>query len=182
MTDEFPKRDLNTPILLTDLKEGELEAILAKYSKNLRPCGDCTLCCKVMAVPEIAKPWDKWCQHCDPKKGCNIYPTRPLECKSFYCMWALGIIPESLKPNKVHVVMSTTLEGKHLVVHHDPDYPEAHNVPRMREFYRSAIKQGFKVICRKGTDYYEFDHVKDLWYQLIQKEEEHGFIKVFKRM
>jgi hypothetical protein len=42
-----------------------------------RACGDCTLCCKVMAIEALAKPAGSWCRHCKPGQGCAIYAERP---------------------------------------------------------------------------------------------------------
>ena len=52
-----------------------------------RRCGSCTLCCKVLAITELQKPRGTWCPDCSPGKGCNIYETRPAECRSFMCGW-----------------------------------------------------------------------------------------------
>jgi hypothetical protein len=38
-----------------------------------KQCGDCTLCCKVMAIEMLAKPAGAWCPHCTAKRGCTIY-------------------------------------------------------------------------------------------------------------
>jgi len=37
-----------------------------------RACGTCTLCCKVVAVTELAKAAGQWCLHCRPGRGCSI--------------------------------------------------------------------------------------------------------------
>ncbi|MGM4958232.1 hypothetical protein ACT4MK_23450 [Bradyrhizobium barranii] len=42
-----------------------------------RACGDCTLCCKVMAIEALAKLAGSWCRHCKPGQGCAIYAERP---------------------------------------------------------------------------------------------------------
>jgi hypothetical protein len=55
-----------------------------------RECGDCTLCCKVMAIEQLAKPASSWCPHCKPGHGCRIYPERPDECRSFNCLWLVN--------------------------------------------------------------------------------------------
>ena len=54
-----------------------------------KTCGSCTLCCKVVGVAELKKPADVWCGHCNKAKGCKIYDTRPLECRTFYCLFLL---------------------------------------------------------------------------------------------
>ena len=52
-------------------------AAMTEQSSVERTCGDCTLCCKVMAIEELAKPVGTWCPHCKPGRGCRIYPDRP---------------------------------------------------------------------------------------------------------
>ena len=68
-----------------------------------RSCGTCTLCCKVFPVPDLAKPAGKWCQHCQPGKGCRIHETRPEVCRKFFCGWMVspGLGPE-WKPEPVN--------------------------------------------------------------------------------
>lgn len=58
-------------------------------AKLARQCGDCTLCCKVMAIEQLAKPASSWCQHCRPGHGCLSYATRPDECCDFDCLWLI---------------------------------------------------------------------------------------------
>ena len=55
-----------------------------------RECGDCTLCCKVMAIEQLAKPASAWCPHCKPGRGCRIYADRPAECRAFSCLWLVN--------------------------------------------------------------------------------------------
>ena len=54
-----------------------------------RACDTCTLCCKVIAVEDFAKPPGVWCRHCVRGKGCGIYETRPTDCRTFFCEWML---------------------------------------------------------------------------------------------
>lgn len=52
-----------------------------------RSCGNCSLCCRLFAVPEV-KPDHEWCPHCKPGKGgCSIYESRPERCADFNCQW-----------------------------------------------------------------------------------------------
>jgi hypothetical protein len=71
-----------------------------------RSCGTCTLCCKLFAIPEVPKPAGKWCQHCQPGKGCRIYDTRPPTCRKFFCGWMVspGLGPE-WKPERCKVIV-----------------------------------------------------------------------------
>jgi hypothetical protein len=76
-----------------------------------RTCGTCTLCCKLLAVAELAKPANTWCQHCPTGKGgCSIFESeeRPAACKSFRCAWLADqdglLFPEEMKPERSRFV------------------------------------------------------------------------------
>src|SRR5207245_429253 len=45
-----------------------------------KQCGECSLCCKVMGIPELGKPKDASCAHIVAHKGCAIYGERPPSC------------------------------------------------------------------------------------------------------
>jgi hypothetical protein len=87
-----------------------------------RSCGSCTLCCKVMAVPELAKPADQWCRHARKSAGCAIYETRPGICREFRCLWLQGLLPEECKPERAHAVVTTTTDNQNMVIHEDHGY------------------------------------------------------------
>ena len=99
-----------------------------------RACDDCTLCCKVMALDELEKPAGSWCQNCKAGSGCKIYAERPIECRTFNCLW---LIDERLgphwKPNKSKVVLTTSEDG--LEIRCDPGFPDAWR----KEPFRSQI-------------------------------------------
>lgn len=89
-----------------------------------RTCGDCTLCCKVMAIEEIAKPAGQWCRHCKPGRGCVVHDSRPGECRAFNCLW---LIDERFgphwKPGKSKIVLTASTDG--LEIRCDPGFPDA---------------------------------------------------------
>jgi hypothetical protein len=88
-------------------------------------CGECTLCCKVLDVPEIQKPKDVWCQHAHRPNGCSIYPDRPERCRTFSCLWLLGRFGAGLpeyRPDRIHAVPVATKDGLNWVLHEDPGY------------------------------------------------------------
>jgi hypothetical protein len=71
-----------------------------------RECGDCTLCCKVMAIEALVKSVGSWCPHCKPGRGCLIYANRPTECQSFSCLWLVDDkLDAHWKPNKSKLVL-----------------------------------------------------------------------------
>ncbi|MBR0777954.1 hypothetical protein JQ625_24245 [Bradyrhizobium diazoefficiens] len=89
-----------------------------------RTCGDCTLCCKVMAIEALAKPANAWCPHCGPGRGCAIYPARPDECKSFACLWLVNdLLDERWKPSRAKLVLTTSEDG--IEIRCDPGFPDA---------------------------------------------------------
>jgi hypothetical protein len=99
-------------------------------------CGDCTLCCKVMAIEELAKPVGSWCTHCKPGRGCLIYADRPAECRSFSCLWLVNdLLDERWKPNKSKLVLTTSEDG--IEVRCDPGFADAWR----KEPFRSEIRE-----------------------------------------
>jgi hypothetical protein len=94
-----------------------------------RTCGTCSLCCKVMTVPDVtpAKTAHKWCSHIRPDHhGCSIYGTRPASCREFSCMW-LGDngVKDHWYPAKAKIVIHATVEkgAKYVSFVVDPAYP-----------------------------------------------------------
>lgn len=92
-----------------------------------RTCGTCNLCCKVMYIEELRKPQGEWCPHALPGQGCSIYGSHPSSCRTFMCQWLLSPgLPDSLKPNRSKVVLSTGGgKGEQLVAYCDPSDPTA---------------------------------------------------------
>jgi hypothetical protein len=101
-----------------------------------KTCGDCTLCCKVMAIEEVAKPASSWCQHCKPGRGYLIYAKRPTECQTFNCLWLVDdLLDEHWKPNRSKLVLTTSQDG--IEIRCDPGFPDAWR----REPFRSEIHE-----------------------------------------
>lgn len=71
-----------------------------------RTCGDCTVCCSVMAIdkPDIQKQAGVTCRHC--QGGCAIYETRPSLCRHYHCAWRqLPFLDDSWRPDRSGVFM-----------------------------------------------------------------------------
>ena len=88
--------------------------------------GNCSLCCKLQAIPELDKPADKWCQHCRPGKGgCSIYNDRPNVCQAYMCLWLDGLLGDEWQPTSSKIVVqSDESAGRRLlflVDHSTPD-------------------------------------------------------------
>lgn len=88
-----------------------------------RNCGTCTECCDCLAIQtsanevicsdvettEFAKPSGSKCAHAD--KGCSIYSHRPLSCRGYACLWALGHGPNEHRPDKTGVLVDDYMDA-----------------------------------------------------------------------
>src|SRR3569833_40179 len=93
---------------------------------SARACGSCTLCCKVMAIDELAKPAGTWCPNCSVGSGCRVYGAHPPSCRAFTCQWLVQPgLPDSYRPDRVKVVLALQEPGPVLVAHCDPATPVA---------------------------------------------------------
>jgi hypothetical protein len=117
-------------------------AMLAEKS-----CGECSLCCKTMQIPELDKPKDHWCSHCNPGAGCAIYETRPEVCRAFKCRWLIdpAMGPE-WKPSRSGLVLVMDSDAR-LGVHVDPDRPGAWR----REPYLGALRRLAGMRLQRGA-------------------------------
>jgi hypothetical protein len=113
----------------------------------MRSCGTCNLCCKVLAVDDLAKPAGQWCTHAAKAGGCRIYGAHPPQCRAFRCAWLdKPDLDESWKPNVSKMVLRSDLDGRRLCIDVDPGYPSAWRDPR----YYSRIKSWAEV-ARQGV-------------------------------
>ncbi|HEY3795140.1 MAG TPA: hypothetical protein VGM09_25220 [Bradyrhizobium sp.] len=121
-------------------------------------CGDCALCCRLLAVTELDKPRDSWCRHCRPAAAapCTIYGTRPQPCRQFECLWlehrqtpGLEALPTALRPNRCHVMFTGDGAGG-LLAHVDPDHPDAWKRPLPAGIIARARQAGDPVTIRCG--------------------------------
>ena len=101
--------------------------LLTSYSAAPgRECGACTLCCKVYALPEFAKPPGVWCKHCAPGKGCAIHEAPPDQCRQFFCLWMTdGTMPAEWKPDQARFVLSVYPTNGFVYGQVDPGAPGA---------------------------------------------------------
>jgi hypothetical protein len=117
-----------------------------------RDCAGCTLCCKLLAVEELASPPLGWCPNCDSKKGCGIYAARPTECRQFYCEYLLdAALGEHWRPSRSKMVVVAEDYSNALVIHVDPDRPHAwRQEPFHSDIRRWAARTRRQVIVWQG--------------------------------
>jgi hypothetical protein len=71
-----------------------------------RQCGTCTLCCKLLKIPETDSDKGSWCRHCETGKGCGIYDERPQRCRDFMCGYLIwDAVPDHWLPAKSRIVV-----------------------------------------------------------------------------
>src|SRR5262245_46018128 len=122
-----------------------LEQLEAQRRKIGRSCGSCSLCCHVLGVdapPDLVKPPDQWCQHCEPgRRRCMIYNRRPTPCREFGCMWLIDPqVGEHWFPLKSRIVINPIPQEDDdgfFVFEVDPLYPHGW----LREPYFSEISE-----------------------------------------
>ena len=121
-------------------------------------CGDCNLCCKLMRVDEVETPRGRWCKYAKPGKGCGIYENRPTACREYECLWLQAKkrgggyeMPDDLKPNRSHVVIDFSTDGKLPLLHVDPDYPHAIDSIPVRAFIKMNMRRGIDVLVWTGA-------------------------------
>jgi hypothetical protein len=124
-------------------------------------CQQCTLCCHILAVPNVTT-YGTTCQHCTPGKGCNIWDNNnyPTPCHHFQCQWlhsqlnknnpqyppALHL-PNHHRPDLIHLFIQLPNEPPHqgLTIHIDPNHPNAWKDKTLLEHLR-AINQPITII------------------------------------
>ena len=113
-----------------------------------KSCGDCMLCCKLPALAPLDKPMGKWCVNARPGKGCQIYDSRPAECRAFHCGWLIdaSLGPE-WKPDRAKFYIANFPDGNvHLMV--DPGAPGAWKDER----YYPTIKIAAARLLEQGKN------------------------------
>jgi uncharacterized protein len=125
----------------------------------MRTCGDCTYCCKVVAVTELDKPPGVWCQHCDIGHGCKIYAERPGGCRAFECFWLQSgnwdeslkryRMPDEMRPDRVHAVFGGNRGGTKVMLYLDPATPDIWRTNRLvyRQVEALRKKHSVAVVC-----------------------------------
>ena len=105
-----------------------------------KQCGECGLCCKVVAFPELEKPRGVWCRHRSPAVGCTIHQTRPEACRRFFCLWlTVSELSEEWRPDRAGFFMweHPVPNGRRLILEIDADQTETWE----REPYLSVLRQ-----------------------------------------
>jgi hypothetical protein len=131
-------------------------------SEDLRRCGSCTLCCKLLPQPELHKPSNTRCKH-QRHSGCAIYPQRPSACRIWNCRWLVNDDTADLRrpdksryvidimPDYVEIVENetdarTAIEVVQIWV--DPRAPDAWRDQALLDYIDRRGQEGIATIIR----------------------------------
>jgi hypothetical protein len=142
-----------------------------------RSCEGCTLCCKLLDVPELNKPRFTWCKHCDVTKGCTIWtaPERPSLCGEYFCAWMLNpALGPEWRPAESKMVISYDAPERRVVVSVDPSRADAW---KRQPFYRQiknmamqALRNGGHLLVWQGRHAIVVLPDKDVMLGVIEKD------------
>jgi hypothetical protein len=119
----------------------------------MKQCGNCTACCKLLAVPALDKPPNVKCAHVQMGKGCRIYDKRPQECRNFNCLWLQSpVLGWDLKPNQCGVVFETFMEDRLVLALVAEHRPKAWMSGNPRKLILQMLNDGFAVWVLSGGE------------------------------
>lgn len=116
-----------------------------------RRCNECTLCCKLLPVPQLQKPANTRCAFQRAGKGCTLHqsPRYPSHCSIWACAWLSGA--DLPRPDRAHYVVDPLIDFIELEhpaagrvridvvqVWVDPRHPDAHRDPALRAYLAAA--------------------------------------------
>jgi hypothetical protein len=111
-----------------------------------KTCGDCSLCCTLVAVESLSKPAYTPCVHACADGGCGIYGSHPADCQAFRCGWLdFHDLGEAWRPSNCGFLIRVELEAKLLCIDVDLARPESWREP---EFY-NVIKEWSRMAWTK---------------------------------
>jgi len=113
------------------------------------------MCCKLVAVHELQKPAQSWCRHCTIGAGCQIYDTRPDDCRTFYCGWLLDPgMTDAWQPSRSKMVVK--FEPRRIVIHVDKDRRDAWRKEpfqsQIRAWAQAAMAHQGEVLVFEGLE------------------------------
>lgn len=107
-----------------------------------RACDGCTMCCKLLGVPELQKPMGVSCPHVINGRGCGIYERRPHPCRAFECLWLMTDMEDHWKPDRSKMVVAGDETGTLVSIIVDSGDPDA--------WTRNPFYSDIKAWARRG--------------------------------
>lgn len=116
-----------------------------------KPCGPCSLCCKLFDIDwlEKPKPAGQWCPHCKPGAGCKIWQSVPARCADYFCVWRVDpALAPIWRPDVARFILSHAHEEAPLAVLVDPAFPDAH---RREPYARMLAETARGILEGRGS-------------------------------
>jgi hypothetical protein len=120
----------------------------------MKECGECSLCCKLISVPGLAKAGE-WCPYCKPgskKGGCTIHDSRPSFCVGYHCFWRAESWPDKYRPDKCKVIFEALPGVYTILISVDPSKPDAWKEKDILEVIEKLRKKGRPLILKTIND------------------------------
>lgn len=130
-----------------------------------RTCGECSMCCTLLPVKELAKGANQRCGYQSRKRGCKVHGTSamPISCKLWSCRWlvqaetaalqrpdrsgyVLDLAPDFIRVRDNDTGAVTNIQV--VQVWCDPKRRAAHRDPRLREYLSHRANEGIAAIVR----------------------------------
>lgn len=136
----------------------------------MRECGDCTLCCTLLELHEVASKIDETCRHCN--NGCEIHDSKPDECKTYQCMWSqMETVGDELRPDKCGIIFDRASND---VITARLEKGKLMN-PFVSGQVNAFINEGFSVNIFRGKEMKTFlndNHTQEYVVEAIKKRAE----------
>jgi hypothetical protein len=146
---------------MNSLTKAHRKALRRLMPAQERQCGSCTLCCRAPAIEATSilagevytqKPAGEKCSSCSLGGGCDRYKNRPSVCEDYYCLWALGQIPEDMFPEDVGVCWTIQpRDGEFIAMGHaldcDAAMADERNHEAIAQFLRLGAFEGVALRC-----------------------------------
>ena len=136
----------------------------------MNECGECTLCCTLLNVPELDKSALEDCIHCVVGEGCSIWKDRPDICRGYDCAWKQSRAPLYLRPDKCHMIFER-VSGRLFLGTKDNKHPLSKDALNQIGGFN---RQGFSVIVNTHTRQFQVflcDHHDEL--EIVEEFKEH---------
>jgi hypothetical protein len=117
-------------------------------------CGSCSLCCRLLEVPQAGKQSEQWCPHCKPGKGgCSIYETRAAPCRDWGCLWLTSPeLGDEWFPKRCGMVLSSNYDADGSIVIRVIVDPRTPNVWREEPYFQQINPMAMRGLTGKATD------------------------------
>lgn len=142
-----------------------------------KECGECTLCCELLPIPEINKPENVLCGDCVLGKGCGIYNSRPESCRNFNCLYIEDTeMNEILRPDNCNVIFERITTKIYLAINHYNN-PTAYKSEVVMDYIQTLNREGVSVVSTSFTNeanefFLAEGHVKEIVWKIIMREYE----------